>query len=385
MYAHLIVPNQEVQATIELLLSEGWLSQTLRIHSDESGEFRLVPLDSGAPRNLPPPLDHYHVLNKEGKPTQNRKPSWQSALESLVGTEIVEEYESIWPASHEFIGDMMLLKIEEEVRIYEEQIVKSKMDSHPHIRLVLEDRGVKGDFRVRDLRPMGLRINGRVKVNPSLDAVKTRVEVKESGQTIICDPTVAYYSSRLQTERIQNAIEAEELRAKIGSPIAVADPFCGVGPALAHLVNRPNLVGQILASDLNPEAISMLNENLRRWRGWDIAESSLRKLQRNKDVWSGVQDARELVENSELLGRWNMIIINLPHLFAEFLPLLIPLMDATKPFIIRGRLVCRHDETAEKHQQILEQMPNSNAQIVLDPRTDYSPIKCLCSVTIRNP
>ena len=385
MNAHLIIPNQEVQATIELLLSEGWLSQTLRIHSDESGEFRLVPLDSGAPRNLPPPLDRYHVLDTEGKPTQNRKPSWQSALESLVGIEIAEEYESIWPASHEFIGDMMLLKIEEEVRIYEEHIVRSKMESHPHIRLVLEDRGVKGDFRVRDLRPMGLRINGRIKVNPSLDAVQTRVEVKESGQTIICDPAVAYYSSRLQTERIQNAIEAEELRAKIGSPIAVADPFCGVGPALAHLVNRPNLVGQILASDLNPEAISMLNENLRKWRGCDIEESSQRKLQRNKDVWSGVQDARELAENPELLGRWNMMIINLPHSFAEFLPLLIPLMDATKPFVIRGRLVCRNDEIAENHKRLLEQMPNSNAQVVLDPRRDYSPITSLCSVTIRNP
>lgn len=345
----------------------------------------MVPLDSGAPRNLPPPLDRYNVLDTEGKPTQNRKPSWQSALESLVGIEIVEEYESIWPASHEFIGDMMLLKIEEEVRIYEEQIVKSKMESHPHIRLVLEDRGVKGDFRVRDLRPMGLRINGRIKVNPGLDAVQTRVEVKESGQTIICDPAVAYYSSRLQTERIQNAIEAEELRAKIDSPIAVADPFCGVGPALAHLVNRPNLVGQILASDLNPEAISMLNENLRRWRGCDIEESSQMKLQRNKDVWSGVQDARELAENPELLGRWNMMIINLPHSFAEFLPLLIPLMDATKPFVIRGRLVCRHDEIAENHQQLLEQMPNPNAQVVLDPRRDYSPITSLCSVTIRNP
>ena len=91
------------------------------------------------------------------------------------------------------------------------------------------------------------------------------------------------------------------------------------------------------------------------------------------------------MENSELLGRWNMIIINLPHLFAEFLPLLIPLMDATKPFIIRGRLVCRNDEIDENHKRLLEQMPNSNAQVVLDPRRDYSPITSLCSVTIRNP
>ena len=259
----------------------------------------MVPLDGGAPQDLPPPLDQYPILDTEGELTQNRRPSWQSVLEALVGVETFEEYESIWPASHEFIGDMMLLKIEEEVRIYEEQIVQAKMESHPHVRLVLEDRGVKGEFRVRDLRPMALRIDGQIENNPSSHTVETRVEVKESGHTIICDPTLAYYSSRLQTERIQNVIEAEELRGKIGSPIAVADPFCGVGPALAHLINRQNLTSQILASDLNPEAINMLNDNLRRWRGRDIVESSHGKLQLNKDVWSGIQDARELVSNSE--------------------------------------------------------------------------------------
>ena len=165
----------------------------------------------------------------------------------------------------------------------------------------------------------------------------------------------------------------------------MADPFCGVGPALAHLINRQNLTSQILASDLNPEAINMLNDNLRRWRGRDIVESSHGKLQLNKDVWSGIQDARELVRNPELLGRWNMLIINLPHSFSEFLPLLLPLMDASKPYVIRGRLVCRHDEIDEKYEQLLQHMPNPDAQVVLDPRRDYSPITSLCSVTIRNP
>lgn len=385
MNTHLIIPNHEVQGTIELLLSEGWLSQTLRIHADESGDSRLVPLNSHAPKNLPPPLDRYPIIDIEGKPSQNKRPTWQSALEALVGTEIVNEYESIWPASHEFIGDMMLLKLEEEIRVYEEQIVKSKMESHPHVRLVLEDRGVKGEFRVRDLRPMALRANGRIKLNPTHDEAETKVEVRESGQKIICDPTVAYYSSRLQTERIQNVIEAEALRAKLDSPIAVADPFCGVGPALAHLINRPGLTGQILASDLNPEAVNILNENLIRWCGFDIAEPIHRKLQQKKHIWSGVQDARELVNNTELLGRWNMMLINLPHSFVEFLPLLLPLMDATKPYVIRGRLLCRHDEITDMHEQIQRHMQSSHARILLDPRRDYSPVTRICSVTISNP
>ena len=383
MNAHLIVPNHEVQGVIELLLSEGWLSQTLRIHSDESEKFRLVPLDVGAPQNLPFPLNQYPIQVIEGKHTQNKRMSWQKILETLVGVETFEEYESIWPASHEFIGDMMLIKIEEELRIYEDQIVKSKMDSHPHVRLVLEDRGVKGEFRVRDLRPLAVRTNGRINKNLSSDTLETRVEVRESGHTIICDPTLAYYSSRLQTERIQNVIEAEALKEKIGLPIAVADPFCGVGPALAHLINRQNLTAQILASDLNPEAINILNDNLRKWRGHEIEEPNHGRLQLNEGIWSGVQDARKLASYPELLGHWNMLIINLPHSFSDFLPILLPLMDTTKPYVVRGRLVCRHDEIEEKKEQLLRHVANKNAQVVLDPRRDYSPTTGLCSVTIR--
>ena len=80
-----------------------------------------------------------------------------------------------------------------------------------------------------------------------------------------------------------------------------------------------------------------------------------------------------------------MLIINLPHLFSEFLPLLLPLMDATKPYVIRGRLVCRHDEIDDKHEQLMQQISSPNAKVILDPRRDYSPITSLCSVTIRNP
>ena len=78
-----------------------------------------------------------------------------------------------------------------------------------------------------------------------------------------------------------------------------------------------------------------------------------------------------------------MLIINLPHLFSEFLPLLLPLMDVTKPYVIRGRLVCRHEDIDDKHEQLLQQIPSQNTKVVLDPRRDYSPNTSLCSVTIR--
>ena len=185
----------------------------------------------------------------------------------MIGEPLVEKHRKSWPSSHELVGDMMILKVEEPVREFQSQIIRSKMEANPNIRLILEDRGVKGEHRVRDLHPIGVRENG--KVAPVLEGTKypTKVVTKESGHQIVCDPTLAYYSTRLQTERITTAVEARKLSETIGTGINVADPFCGVGPALAHLVNTHGLVSSILASDLNPEAIKLLNENLSKWIG----------------------------------------------------------------------------------------------------------------------
>ena len=33
-------------------------------------------------------------------------------------------------------------------------------------------------------------------------------------------------------------------------------------------------------------------------------------------------------------------------------------MDVTKPYVIRGRLVCRHEDIDDKHEQLLQQIPS---------------------------
>lgn len=81
---------------------------------------------------------------------------------------------------------------------------------------------------------------------------------------------------------------------------------------------------------------------------------------------------------------WNLLIINLPHKFLRFLPLLLPLMDSSKPYVVRGRLVCGDDEIPHIKTKISEDLPDGS-DIIIDPRSEYSPSSKLCSVTIRTP
>ena len=58
----------------------------------------------------------------------------------------------------------------------------------------------------------------------------------------------------------------------------------------------------------------------------------------------GIADAMELISCPEYLGKWDMILINLPHRTLELLPQLIPLLDNTSQSLIRGRLIVEEKE-----------------------------------------
>jgi hypothetical protein len=360
------------------------MREGFRIHPGPDGKTRLIPLNQDAPKPLPPPLDIFALVVTIGVPEDRKRPSWLQLLEEDIGEALVKKHRKSWPSSHELIGDMMILKMEESIREFQFQIIKSKMTANPNVRLVLEDNGVKGEHRVRDLRPIGVRENGKINAVTMDSDISTEVTTRESGCQILCDPGVAYYSSRLQTERIATAEEAKRLSDAIGSPIRVADPFCGVGPALAHMINIPNLVTSVLATDLNPGAIRLLNENLRRWMRLPFDLNNTEFTEWGGGLWSGVADAGQLEKRKVPMDFWNLLIINLPHKFLRFLPLLLPLMDSSKPYVVRGRLVCGDDEIPHIKTKISEDLPDGS-DIIIDPRSEYSPSSKLCSVTIRTP
>ncbi len=380
---HLSVPNQQVEHTLDFMREQNLLAPGMRVFAAEDDNSRLIPIDSGAALVLPTELADYPIIEHEGRTDERIDTDWWAHLRNLLGDEIVEAGGEAWPSSHEFFADMMIVRLEEEVAQYSSEIATAKLLSHPHIRLVLSDAGVLGELRIRDLTPIGARLEDKILVKQiPEDVASTRVLVKESGRSILCDPTRAYFSTKLQSERLETLGLAKQLRSLLDRPLRVCDPFCGVGPALATLLGEPDLVGGLLATDLNPDAVELLFDNLRRWdrKEYPVGPTPVTNL--HHDRIAGLADATELQHNPELIGRWDLLLVNLPHRTIEFLPALIPLLDRTNTSMIRGRVIVAESEIEDANEAIQNALP-PRLQGTPDPtlkiKRDYSSTLRLCS------
>ena len=383
MMRHLLVPNKKVQAALSEIIQYDWLSKGHRIFSSEDGNNRLIPISVSADINLPKPLSDFEIVFSEGKPNETIDTDWWNYLENLVGEDIVIENKELWPSSHEFFGDMMIVRIDDSIKQYTSKIAQAKLLSHPFIRLILSDGGVMGELRIRDLEVIGARKDSELYFdNIPIELTNTKVSVKESGRYISCDPNVAYYSTKLQTERLQTLRFAKELRSELNRPLAVCDPFCGVGPALSTLIAEEDLVGNILASDLNSSAVELLFENLTRWDKREYPTKSQKLHQYYDDRIVGLADATKLSQNPKYIGKWDLVLVNLPHRTIEFLPKLIPLLNRSNISLIRGRVIVAESDIPsvnEKINQILPPIAAGKQKPELKIKRDYSSTLRLCS------
>ena len=355
----------------------------MRVFANEAGSHRMVPLDPGAPVELPGELADFEISIHEGLVDERFDSDWWSYLSQLVGEEEIGSFGEAWPSSHEFIADMMVVRIEEELEHFAPHIAEAKLLSHPHIRLVLNDEGVQGELRIRKLTPIGARIGEEIVTEEIPDSVSTiRVLVRESGRAIACDPDKAYFSTKLQSERLETLSLAKELRALLGRPIRVCDPFCGVGPALSALLSEPDLVGEVLASDLNSDAVELLFDNLRRWDGRNYPSKPEPIARLFEDRIVGVADATKLCDDPELRGRWDLLIVNLPHRTIDLLPTLVPLLDRKTPSMVRGRVIAPETDIEDANTSIRSALPltlEGKPEPSLRVKRDYSSTLRLCS------
>ena len=380
---HLRVPNNKVEDALARMKSEQWLAIGYRVISDRDDNHRLLPISAEAPLELPELTSEYEIVDVTGRADDRPSSDWWKHLTEIIGEEEVALHGESWPSNHEFIGDIMIVRIDEALRKHTQPIAKAKMQSHPHVRLVMEDNGVQGELRIRDLQPIGCRDGEEVLTSdfpPHL--IDTRVMVRESGRSILCDPRRAYFSTKLQTERLETLALAKELRSMLERPLRVCDPFCGVGPALATLLGEPGLVGHMLASDLNPDAVELLFDNLRRWDR-RIYPTEAEKLSRiHEDRIVGLADATELHEDPDIVGAWDLLLVNLPHRTLEFLPSLVQLLDRTAPSMVRGRAIVAESEIEDANDTIRNVLPprlQGTPEPTLKIKRDYSSTLRLCS------
>src|SRR3989442_2577951 len=196
--------------------------------------------------------------------------------------EVPEPLRRSLPSSFDVIGDIAVLKIPNELQRYREEIGRAILRWNPTLRGVVEDRGVKGERRVRSIEVI------------AGDRRTTTVHT-EHGLHYMVDLAQAYFSPRLASERkrIADLVLEDEV---------VADPFAGVGPFAILIAKRrrPKLVH---ASDANPAAVELLRANI--------------GANRVDRVAAHEGDARRILDQIAPVDR---IILDLPHTAFDHLP-----------------------------------------------------------------
>ena len=186
------------------------------------------------------------------------------------------------PSSFDVVGDIAVIKLPEELRPHREAIGAAILRWNAKIRVVVEDRGVTGALRVRQ-------------VNVIAGERRTTTLHTEHGLRFRVDLARAYFSPRLASERkrIADRIVEEE---------TVADPFAGVGP-YAILIAKRRRPREVHASDVNPAAVEFLRSNV--------------AANRAERVTVREGNARTILREIAPVDR---VILDLPHSALDFLP-----------------------------------------------------------------
>ena len=338
---HLSVPSQDTQRVLLQLKAESALPEGARVRTDptDSGR-RLIPFIENPSQTI---SAEYPVIDLDVDPPPAR--TYRDHLNDLLPTDVVESTE--WPTRHEFVGDLILIKLDDNQRQYGPTIGQALLLQHPRSRAVFEDRGVTGTFRVRDLDLLAVRKG---------QGATTRTRIVESGHHLWTDPSTVYYSSRLSHEREGTLESAKKLSGELGRPLAICDPYAGVGPSLLPLISEPDLVAELFAGDLNPDAVEFLHENIN-----------------HSSATIECTDARLLKERPEMCNKYDLLLVNIPHDTLEHLPELLPLVRPNG--IVRGWAVIEDSDFDNAQKQLCNILGQG---AILEIRRSYSASANLC-------
>ena len=362
---HLSVPSADTAKILETLRDDQCLPKGARIIADPSDESRrLIPIiDDGGALNRVSERYEYPIIEAEQPDTSPR--SYREQLDTYIGVDEVERLSDHWPMRHEILGDLILVKIPEEVLQYEAAIAQAMLAQHTRIRMVMKDEGVSGEYRVRQLTPLAERVESTINVyfdhNPDC-----RTQVKESGYKYWVDPTKAYFSARLSKEREDTIASCQTLREKVGHKLRICDPYAGVGPALVPLLAEDDLIELAWGSDLNPDAVVLMEENL---SAYDHVEIQCK-------------DALSLATDPKLKGQFDVLLINIPHSTLSHLASVIPLLKESSPTLLRGWVVVEDNRIAATEEEIREIIP-TNSELEFSTRRSYSVAHLLCRFEVK--
>ncbi|NOQ38359.1 class I SAM-dependent methyltransferase family protein [archaeon] len=182
----------------------------------------------------------------------------------------------------EIIGDIAIIQVPKEIEQHKMLIAKTLCTLHKNIKVVIRKIDeVSGKYRV-----------GKYEI---LIGERTDTIYKENGIRLKADPTKAYFSSRMSTER-------ERMTEQIKDGEKIICMFAGIGPYPINIAKVKDV--DIKAVEINPEATKLFAESLR-----------LNKLKGKIEIFTG--DVKDIVPN--ILGNFDRILMPAPKDAPEFL------------------------------------------------------------------
>ena len=270
------VPKEMGELIRKRMMENDLLRIGARIMSD--GDHLMIPMKEG--------VDHYdlsilpetfELIDMDVEISNYRPRSYKDLID------MDHSLKKLLPSSYDIIGDICIIKLNDELIPFRENIASSIIEVNKNITKVALDNGVKGEFRVRDLDIIG----------GSGDIETTHIE---NNLRFKLDPSKVYFSPRLATERMRIATLVDNEK--------VLDMFAGVGPFSLNIARHGN-PSWVTGIDINPACHHYFNINI-----------SLNGLDDNVEAVLG--DASDIVPS---LDRQDRVIMNLPHSSMDFISL----------------------------------------------------------------
>jgi tRNA (guanine37-N1)-methyltransferase len=197
---------------------------------------------------------------------------------SLVS--LPDELRPLLPTSFDVIGDIGIFRLPDELSAYGRDIGTALLSAFPRLRTVAMDKGVKGEFRVRDLEV--------VAGDKKLETVH-----QEYGIRLLVDPSRVYFNPRLAGERHRVASLVREGET-------VIDMFSGIGP-FAIMIAKQAKPFVVFSLDINPDCIEYTRRNI--------------EINKVATVVPIEGDAKQIIFDIPCADR---IVMNLPHTARQF-------------------------------------------------------------------
>jgi tRNA (guanine37-N1)-methyltransferase len=219
---------KNAEKTRKYLSGKNLVRNDLKIEKDEY--FIYFPV-----KNIPEEINTYKVIKKEFVKKEKKPTSYKENVD------IPKELKQKLPTSYDIIGDIILIKLPDNLLKYKREIGKALLGSKKNIKTVCLIEPVTGEYRTRKIQVISGKKN-------------TKTAYKEYGLTFELDVKNTYFSSRLATERkrIANLVKPIE---------KIVDMFTGIAPFHVMILKYADQK-VIYAVDKNKYAIQYAKQNI---------------------------------------------------------------------------------------------------------------------------